>query len=73
LRFRNSHKTDDFKKAFLERGVSLTVLDIADEAARAVYERDLLLLRPDMHIVWRGNQPPENAAELAAIATGHGS
>jgi 2-polyprenyl-6-methoxyphenol hydroxylase-like FAD-dependent oxidoreductase len=73
LRFRNSHKTDDLKKAFLERGVSLTVLDIADEAARAVYERDLLLLRPDMHIVWRGNQPPENAAELAAIATGHGS
>jgi 2-polyprenyl-6-methoxyphenol hydroxylase-like FAD-dependent oxidoreductase len=71
LRLRNSRETDDFKKAFLERGVSLTVLDIADESVRAVYDRDLLLLRPDMHVVWRGNQPPENAAELAALATGH--
>jgi 2-polyprenyl-6-methoxyphenol hydroxylase-like FAD-dependent oxidoreductase len=71
LRLRNSHSTDDFKKVFLERGVSLTVLDIADESVRAVYDRDLLLLRPDMHVVWRGNQPPENAAELVALATGH--
>jgi hypothetical protein len=22
-------------------------------------------------VVWRGNQPPEDAAEVAAIATGH--
>jgi 2-polyprenyl-6-methoxyphenol hydroxylase-like FAD-dependent oxidoreductase len=71
LRLRNSHKTDNLKKAFLDRGVSLTVLDIADESVRAVYDRDLLLLRPDMHVVWRGNQAPENAAELAALATGH--
>jgi 2-polyprenyl-6-methoxyphenol hydroxylase-like FAD-dependent oxidoreductase len=71
LRLRNSHKTDNLKKAFFDRGVSLTVLDIADESVRAVYDRDLLLLRPDMHVVWRGNQAPENAAELAALATGH--
>jgi 2-polyprenyl-6-methoxyphenol hydroxylase-like FAD-dependent oxidoreductase len=71
LRLGNSHKTDNLRKAFLDRGVSLTVLDIADESVRAVYDRDLLLLRPDMHVVWRGNQAPENAAELAALATGH--
>jgi hypothetical protein len=29
------------------------------------------LLRPDMHVVWRGNNPPDNPVELAALATGH--
>jgi hypothetical protein len=24
-----------------------------------------------MHVVWRGNAPPEDAAEVAAIVTGH--
>lgn len=53
------------------RGAPLTVLNIPDRAPREVYQRDLLLLRPDMHIVWRGNHPRDDAVELAAIATGH--
>ena len=52
-------------------GAPLDVLDIADDNARAIYGYDLLLLRPDMHVVWRGNKLPEDPAELAAIATGH--
>ncbi|HZC97945.1 MAG TPA: FAD-dependent monooxygenase, partial [Bradyrhizobium sp.] len=72
LRLAGRHNTAAIEAAFRERGASLTVLDIAGETARAVYDRDLLLLRPDMHIVWRGNQPPDNATELAATATGHG-
>jgi len=30
-------------------------------------------LRPDLHVVWRANQPPADAAKLAALATGHRS
>jgi hypothetical protein len=30
-----------------------------------------LLLRPDLHVAWRGNRPPDNPGELAAVATGH--
>jgi hypothetical protein len=30
-----------------------------------------LLLRPDMHVVWRGNAAPEEPDRLARIATGH--
>jgi len=37
----------------------------------AIYGYDLLLLRSDLHVVWRGNRPLDNPAELAAIATGH--
>jgi hypothetical protein len=51
----------------------LSVLPIASEPARAIYEKDLILLRPDMHVVCRGNNPPENPADLAALATGHRS
>jgi len=43
----------------------------AGQAARDVYGVDLILLRPDMHVVWRGNAAPAAAAALAATATGH--
>ena len=38
---------------------------------RDIYGYDLLLLRPDLHVVWRGNRLPDDPAKLAAIATGH--
>jgi hypothetical protein len=58
-------------EALRARGAPAVVLDIPDAAARQVYERDLLLLRPDMHVAWRGNAPPADAASLAARVTGH--
>jgi 2-polyprenyl-6-methoxyphenol hydroxylase-like FAD-dependent oxidoreductase len=58
-------------QALRARGAPAVLLDIPDAAARQVYERDLLLLRPDMHVAWRGNAPPADAAALAALATGH--
>jgi hypothetical protein len=30
-------------------------------------------VRPDLHVVWRGNAAPEDAAHVAAVATGHAS
>ena len=51
-------------------GAPVNVLDVPDEVARDVYGHDLILLRPDLHIVWRGNVPVD-AAEIATIATGH--
>ena len=49
----------------------LQVLDIGDEAPRAVYGCDLLLLRPDLHVAWRGNRLPDAPERLAAMVTGH--
>jgi len=57
-------------KAFSAYAAPFGVLDIGDEHARELYGHDLLLLRPDLHVVWRGNSLPE-AAKLAARATGH--
>jgi hypothetical protein len=55
--------------AFSRRGAPFSILDVRDEAARDLYGCDLILLRPDLHIVWRGNRLPER--DLAALATGH--
>ena len=57
--------------AFRARGAPFTALDLAGQAARDIYGFDLVLVRPDLHVVWRGNRPPENPAKLAAAATGH--
>jgi hypothetical protein len=58
-------------RAFAAIGAPLQVLDIADEHARDLYGYDLLLLRPDMHVVWRGQAPSPEPDKLAALATGH--
>ena len=67
------HDTAGLQNAFRERAVPFDVLCIASEPARAIYEKDLILLRPDMHVVWRGNSPPEDPIDLAALASGHKS
>jgi hypothetical protein len=64
--------TSGLEKAMRATGAKFMVLDVPDDAPRAVYGHDLLLLRPDLHVVWRGNRPPEDAAEVARTATGHG-
>ncbi|MDA0241164.1 MAG: FAD-dependent monooxygenase [Proteobacteria bacterium] len=43
-----------------------------DIAARKVYGASLLLLRPDLHVVWRGTVNPDDPISLAALATGNG-
>ena len=58
-------------QAFAALGAPLRVLDIPHEEPRAIYGHDLLLIRPDMHVAWRGNAPPEDARALAAMVTGH--
>ena len=59
------------QRSFAAYGAPFDVVDVADVAARDVYGYDLILLRPDLHIVWRGNRLPIEPDELAAIATGH--
>jgi 2-polyprenyl-6-methoxyphenol hydroxylase-like FAD-dependent oxidoreductase len=58
-------------KAFTSFGAPIHLLDIPDRVAREVYGYDLILVRPDLHIVWRGNQLPDEFAHIARIATGH--
>ena len=62
--------TKPLSDAIAAYGAPITTLDVPDEIAREIYGYDLLLIRPDMHVVWRGHAEPD-AAEVARIATGH--
>jgi 2-polyprenyl-6-methoxyphenol hydroxylase-like FAD-dependent oxidoreductase len=57
--------------AFARIGAPLTVLRLDEAHVRDVYGCSLLLLRPDLHIVWRGETLPAAVDELAVVATGH--
>ena len=69
---RTNADTSALEKALRTLGAPLAVLDVPDDAPRQVYGHDLLLLRPDLHVVWRGNQPPEDPGNVAATVTGYG-
>jgi hypothetical protein len=62
--------TSSFEGALRATGAPLDVQTLADAAARAIYERDLVLVRPDLHVVWRGDRSPDDPAAIAARATG---
>jgi hypothetical protein len=46
------------------REVPLSVVEIRDSHARSIYERDLVLIRPDQHVAWRGNTVPADALSI---------
>ncbi|WP_052864094.1 FAD-dependent monooxygenase [Streptomyces niger] len=52
------------------QGMPLTVLDVAGPEARELYGRDLVLIRPDQHIAWRGNRLPIDPGDLVSRTTG---
>jgi hypothetical protein len=54
-------------------GSPFEVREFADASARELYGYDLVLVRPDLHVVWRGNAAPSDPRGVAAVATGHGA
>ena len=68
---RNKADASGLLKAFSAIGAPLSVLDIDSEAARRVYGFDYLLVRPDLHLVWRGEVLPKDPGRVARVVTGH--
>jgi 2-polyprenyl-6-methoxyphenol hydroxylase-like FAD-dependent oxidoreductase len=62
--------TSAFEQGVRAAGAPLDVVELADERPRALYGYDLLLIRPDLHVAWRGNRLPEDPAALARLVTG---
>lgn len=64
---------EDLIAAAGRASIPLQQVDIEDEAVRDDYQADLVLVRPDHHIAWRGNTTPDEPTELLAQLVGHGS
>jgi len=46
------------------RGVPMQVVDLGDPQIAALYERRLVLVRPDGHVAWRGDTLAVDALRL---------
>lgn len=55
-----------------QRGVPVTVVDVADDDVNTVYPCALTLVRPDLMVAWRGEEPPDPASLWDAV-TGWGA
>ncbi len=64
LRFDGAVDGDALAAASRRRGVPLAVHDIADSVVAEIYERKLVLVRPDGHVAWRGDAPPSDVDTL---------
>ena len=63
--------TAGLEAAFRQHGAPLSVLTIADPGIARIYAEPLILVRPDLHVSWRGAAEPKDAAILAAKVLGH--
>ena len=52
-------------------GVPLRSVFIGDGHARALYGYDMVLVRPDQHVAWRGNEAPSDVAEVLRRVSGN--
>ncbi len=59
------------RHAATARGLPIEHLVVNDPHARAIYERDLVLIRPDQHVAWRGNTPPADSARMIDLVRGY--
>lgn len=70
LKLNGSASTSALEKAASARSVPLKVFELDNDEARQLYERDLVLIRPDQHVAWRGNTLPEDCERLVDIVRG---
>jgi 2-polyprenyl-6-methoxyphenol hydroxylase-like FAD-dependent oxidoreductase len=61
----NPPGAESIAEAASRRRVPLDIVDLADRRIAALYERRLVLVRPDGHVAWRDDQAP--AGPLALI------
>ena len=70
LRFPGAPDAGAIAAAAAAQRVPLRVVDIAAPEIAALYERKLVLVRPDGHTAWRGDAPPRDPDALVATVRG---
>ena len=71
LRFDRTLRCDAFVAAAAAIGMPLATSDILRQEIAALYERKLVLVRPDGHVAWRGDEPPDDPVGVVRKVSGH--
>jgi len=58
VNFSGAH-TNGITAAAQQTGLPLEIVNLNEPKVREIYERDLVLVRPDGHVAWRGNSLPD--------------
>jgi 2-polyprenyl-6-methoxyphenol hydroxylase-like FAD-dependent oxidoreductase len=72
LSLRGSPAPSVILRAFADLSAPIDALVLNEPEIADLFEADYLLVRPDLHIVWRGTTAPLDVCNLVAVATGHG-
>jgi 2-polyprenyl-6-methoxyphenol hydroxylase-like FAD-dependent oxidoreductase len=72
LCFANSDRREGVEHAFADRKVPLETTICNDAKTAKLYEYPFVLVRPDGHVAWRGNDLPSDASQLVDIVRGAG-
>jgi hypothetical protein len=70
LHLHGDHDTGVMEDASRARRIPLKTFRVDLPEARALYECDLALIRPDQHVAWRGGALPDDCNALLARVTG---
>lgn len=70
VRFDAGAATAPLQAAARDRRVPLSVVDVADPAIARLYERKLVLVRPDGFVAWRGDALPDEVLDLVDTIRG---
>ena len=70
LRLDSAIDVSDFMSEAARARVPIKLLDVTPSKGDDVYDRSLVLARPDQHVAWRSNRAPENSRELVALISG---
>jgi 2-polyprenyl-6-methoxyphenol hydroxylase-like FAD-dependent oxidoreductase len=70
MRFDSSVQVSGVVNAAATSRLPLITLDIEDPNARSLYARKLVLVRPDQHVAWRGDEEPAAPMDLINLVRG---
>ncbi|MBQ1023700.1 FAD-dependent monooxygenase [Micromonospora sp. C95] len=68
--FAGDGRADALLDAATAQGLPVNHTVVTDDGARQLWERDLVLVRPDQHVAWRGNRSPADAAGVVRRVRG---
>lgn len=69
LKFRDV-ETAEMQRAAEEANIPLEIVQVSEPHVAELYERSLVLVRPDGHVAWRADEPERDPQALLARVTG---